>query len=451
MNRLLVACALVVRVASTAAQSQPVAAIVPVVDHHQHLLSPELAAAWSPPVPAPIELPPELQRRFGAGAPRYNDSAAIADFYTENALVSFSQGALFLGTPTNWIRGRGRVAGFLSRAFRNQYSLTPVAYGVNDSSGFIVGYFSGIPRHYDVHLSLRKDSDGAWRIAAQSITYAPRPTLQAVTAEDLIALLDTAGIRRALVLSVAYTWGSPALRGNDEYAQVRRENDWTGQQVTKYSDRLRAFCSFNPLRDYALAELDRCAKDPNLHYGLKLHFANSDVDLRNPAHVEQLRQVFRAANAHRMPVVIHLWTGDEQVGHPYGRAEAQIFLNDILPAAPDIPIQIAHLAGSGPRLDPGSKDALAMFADAVAAHNPRTRNLYFDVATNVTMQISAEDARFIAAHLRQIGLQRILYGSDLAIVGNLPPRQGWGVFRAMIPLTEAEFRTIAENVAPYMR
>ena len=122
-----------------------------------------------------------------------------------------------------------------------------------------------------------------------------------------------------------------------------------------------------------------------------------------------------------------------------------------VPVAPDVPIQIAHLSGSGPRLDAGSKEALTLFADAVSARDPRTRNLYFDVATNVTMQISAEDARFLAARIRQIGLQRILYGSDLAIVGNLPPRQGWGAFRAMLPLTDAEVRTIAGNVAPYMR
>src|SRR5207237_7625689 len=193
------------------------------------------------PGPGPTGRPPELDRRFRAGAPRYNDSAAIADFYTHDAIVAFSLGGLFSGTPTNWLRGSQQVAGFLSRAFRNQYSLTPVAYAVNDSIGFIIGYFSGIPRHFDVQLSLRKGNDGAWRIAAQSITYASRPALEPVTADDLIALLDTAGIRRALVLSVAYVWGSPVMRGSDEYAQVRRENDWTAEQVARYPGRLRAF------------------------------------------------------------------------------------------------------------------------------------------------------------------------------------------------------------------
>jgi len=40
---------------------------------------------------------------------------------------------------------------------------------------------------------------------------------------------------------------------------------------------VRAFCGFNPLKGYALGELERCAGDPNLHHGIKLHFDNSDA------------------------------------------------------------------------------------------------------------------------------------------------------------------------------
>ena len=432
------------------ASSQLPSLIVPKIDHHQHLLSPALAATLSLPVPAPVELPGELNRRFAGGAPRFNDSAATADFYTDSAVVTFALGGLFKGTPTSWLRGRHTIAGFLSRAFLNQYTLMPVAYAVNDSIGYIVGYFSGIARHYDVQLSIKKGADAIWRIAAESITYSPVP-LQALTADELIAHLDSAGIQRALVLSLAYIRGSPPLRHEkEEEAETRAENDWTSQQVAKYPNRLRAFCSFNPLREYALRELERCAKDPNLRHGLKLHFSNSRVDLRKNEDVQRLRAVFGAANARRMPIVVHLWTGDQTVGAPYGRAEAEIFLRQILPTAPDIPIQIAHLAGAG-RLDAGSREALTLFANAVAARDPRTRNLYFDVATNVTMDTSREDAEFLAANIRKIGVSRILYGSDMTRVGNLTPRQGWGAFRAMLPLTEAEFRTIANNVAPYMR
>src|SRR5688500_17916365 len=66
--------------------------------------------------------------------------------------------------------------------------------------------------------------------------------LQAITARDVVAHLDSAGIRRALVLSVAYIYGSPTRTINDEYAKVRAENDWTAARAAEYPDRLRAFC-----------------------------------------------------------------------------------------------------------------------------------------------------------------------------------------------------------------
>src|SRR5438034_9220553 len=101
---------------------------------------------------------------------------------------------------------------------------------------------------------------------------------------------------------------------DDEYGKVKAENDWTSRQVARFPDRLRAFCGVNPLKDYALEELARCAKDPQLHFGLKLHFGNSDVDLHNAQHVEQLRRVFRAANDNRMAIVVHLRSEERRVG-----------------------------------------------------------------------------------------------------------------------------------------
>ena len=42
------------------------------------------------------------------------------------------------------------------------------------------------------------------------------------------------------------------------------------------------------------------------HFGLKLHFGNSDVDLDSPQHVTRLREVFHAANAYHMAIVVHM-------------------------------------------------------------------------------------------------------------------------------------------------
>lgn len=277
----------------------------------------------------------------------------------------------------------------------------------------------------------------------------PAASVNPISAEELIALLDAAGIQRAAVLSVAYMYGSPARTVENEYHKVKAENDWTSQQVARFPERLRGFCGINPLKDYALEELGRCAKDPHLRYGLKLHFGNSAVDYHNAQHVEQVRRVFRAANRYRMTIVAHMRASISRKVS-YGREEALIFLNEILPEARDITVQIAHLAGAGGYSDPLVDQALAVFVEAIAKGDARVKLVYFDVTTVAPRETSVDEAKLIATRIRQLGVQRIVYGSDAASGGNLPPREGWAAFRKL-PLTEDEFRTIARNAPPYMR
>lgn len=276
------------------------------------------------------------------------------------------------------------------------------------------------------------------------------PGFRSLTARDLVALLDSAGIRRALVLSVAYMYGSPTRAFEDEYAKVRAENDWTGAQAAEYPDRLRAFCGFNPLKDYALQELARCAGIPSLRHGIKLHFGNSDVQLDDPAQLERLRRVFRAANQHHMAIVVHLRASISR-HRPYGAAQARVFLEQLLPLVPDVPVQVAHLAGTGPGYDdPPADSAMAVLAAAVQQGDPRTRRLWFDVASVADRDISPANAALIVRRIRQVGVERILFGSDAAVGDNLRPRESWAAFRRL-PLTEEEVGRIAQNVAPYLR
>jgi len=274
------------------------------------------------------------------------------------------------------------------------------------------------------------------------------PGLDPLTSADLIALLDKAGIRRAVVLSIAYQYSSanrPPI--DDEYARVKEENDWTSQQVARYPERLRGFCSVNPLKDYAIEEIERCSKDPQLHYGLKLHFGNSDVDLDNPVDVEKLQQVFRAANRHRMAMVVHLHASITKQ-RPYGRKQSGIFLRDVLPAAPDVPVQIAHLAGAGSYDDPSIDEALGVFVDAIGQNDPRMAHVYFDVSGVAGYGEWEKNAQLIASRIRQLGTRRVLFGSDGFGGGNLAPREAWAAFRRL-PLSEEDFRVIETNTAPW--
>jgi len=151
-----------------------------------------------------------------------------------------------------------------------------------------------------------------------------------------------------------------------------------------------------------------------------------------------------------MAIVVHLRASISK-NRPYGPAQARVFLDQLLPLAPDIPVQVAHLAGSGPGYaDPAADSVMAVLAEAVAKGDPRTRNLWFDVTSVADLKISASNAALIAKRIRQVGVARILYGSDAIVGPNLPPRDGWAAFRR-VPLTEQEFNQIAANVAPYLR
>jgi predicted TIM-barrel fold metal-dependent hydrolase len=284
--------------------------------------------------------------------------------------------------------------------------------------------------------------------AADIAMLGPASGLVPLDADQLIPLLDAAGIKRAVLLSIAYMAGSPARKVDDEVAKVRSENDWTAAQAARHPARLIAFCSFNPLKDYALAELERCAKTPGLDHGIKLHIGNSDVQLDDPAHVARLRQVFAAANAHGMAIVVHLRAN---IGRkrPYGAAQARIFLDQVMPAAPDVVVQVAHLAGSGPGYDdPPAQAAMAVLADAVENHDPHANNLWFDVASIVDRDIKPETAALVVKFIRQVGVGRVLYGTDSAQGPNLRPRESWAAFQKL-PLSPAEFAHIAANVPPY--
>jgi predicted TIM-barrel fold metal-dependent hydrolase len=169
-----------------------------------------------------------------------------------------------------------------------------------------------------------------------------------------------------------------------------------------YPDRLRGFCGVDPLKDYAIAEIARCAQDPHLRSGLKMHFGNSDVDLDNPKHVAKLQEVFKAASSHHMVITVHMHSSITR-HRPYGAKQAKRFLDEVLPSTGDTYVQIAHFTGSGGYDDLGTDEAL---------RDPRMKLVYFDI-TNVAGLGNWETKKdLIVKRIREVGVKRVLFGSD---------------------------------------
>jgi predicted TIM-barrel fold metal-dependent hydrolase len=307
-----------------------------------------------------------------------------------------------------------------------------------------------VPRA-DHHAHLTSFDDWVYAVAVFA-RVGRRPPLEAgQTAIDLIASLDSAHVLKATVLSTAYFFGAPDMVLNsarDEYTVVRGENNWVAAQVAQFPNRLIGFCAVNPLREYASREIARC-NSVGLR-GLKLHFANSRIDLTKPDQVQRVRDVFAAANAVRFPIVAHIRTGVQ-----YGASDARIFIEKILPAAPDVTVQLAHLAGWG-SYDEANDEALGAFIDAMTSGEIDRSHLYFDLAAVfsvvsggvVTGPMTSSWTPVIARRMREIGLDHVLFatdwaaGSQSALAAFLLNESG---------LTRKEVRRVFDNLAPYLK
>jgi predicted TIM-barrel fold metal-dependent hydrolase len=278
-----------------------------------------------------------------------------------------------------------------------------------------------------------------------SPAFAPIVRLPERNGQALLRELDAAGIQRAIVLSVGYSFADERKALPDPDALTRAENDWTSAEVAKSGGRLIGFCGANPMRAEALREIERCLALPGM-VGIKQHLGNGGVTLRDTAHLRRMQELFALAQRRRAPVLVHMRA---RGGANYGGEDARLFLSRVVSQAPDVEIVVAHLGYSGPGY-PDQDDVMAAFGEAAERNDPGMRNLYFDVATNVTAETTPAGAALVAKRIRQVGVERVLYGSDLSPPGG-SIRCGWEIFREKVPLTATELRRIAENRTRFAR
>jgi predicted TIM-barrel fold metal-dependent hydrolase len=135
---------------------------------------------------------------------------------------------------------------------------------------------------------------------------------------------------------------------------------------------------------------------------------------------------------------------------PYGAAQARVFIDQLLAAAPGVPVQIAHFTGGANPDDTPADEALGAFIEAIRRKDPRMKNVYFDLALVFDAKTTPGRREWLAQRIREIGVQRILYGTDGGDPTDPPPKAQLQVLHTL-PLTQAEFRAIDRNVAPYLR
>lgn len=283
----------------------------------------------------------------------------------------------------------------------------------------------------------------------------PPAAAEAATATDLLAALATAGIERAVVISIAYRLGAPGLELEDEALRVRAENDYVATETSRASRRLAAVCSVNPLKAYVLDEIRQCAADTRIA-GMKFHFTNSGIDLRDAGHVATLQAAFRLLDRLGLPLVVHMRTLRED----YGADDARVFIDELLSIAPDLPVQVAHMAGWG-GYDAATDAALGEFSAAFEAGRLTGKRVSFDLAAvvfdpdvagdNEELAASVRSAnRNLAARIRAVGTERVLFATDWPTwPPTADPRLKLGqnirLLHKALPLDDAEWAVIHAN------
>ena len=278
-----------------------------------------------------------------------------------------------------------------------------------------------------------------------SATFAPIVGYPERDGAALIAQMDAAGIERAVVLSVGYSLADERKGLPEPDVRTREENDWTAAQVAAGGGRLIGFCSANPQRDAALAELERCLALPGMA-GIKLHLGNSGISLRDAEHYARIAAIFDLAQRRGAALSVHMRA---RGGLNYGAEDARLFLQ-LLARAPDVDVIAAHLGGAGPGYPDQADEVIAVFVEAVAAGDPRVARLFVDLATVFTAESTPGDATLIARRIRELGPQRVLYGSDLVPPG-VDLATGWRLIADGLGLTPEEVRTIAERRLGFVR
>ncbi len=262
-----------------------------------------------------------------------------------------------------------------------------------------------------------------------------------LTADDLLRAMDAAGIERARVMSTAYLAESPFMTSPapDHVEIMRAANDFTVALARAHPNRLDAYIGVNPITSTALPEIERWRGNRHVA-GLKLHLANARFDYHRPDQVTMLAAVFRAAASAHLRIMIHM--RNRAAG--YGVEEARIFLRDVLPAARGTSVQIAHAAGWG-GIDRSTIEALGVFADACERDRALCANLRFDLAAIKPDTVSNDDKAAFVALMRRIGLRHFLPASDWPFARDLG---AYYTALETLPLTRAEWRQIARNIAP---
>jgi len=208
-----------------------------------------------------------------------------------------------------------------------------------------------------------------------------QPEAKIVTAEELIASMDEAGIDLSVVLNAG--WVSHEL--------CVKTNDYILDSISRYPTRLVGFCAIQP----RAGDVERCAKAGAKGIG-ELRFDVQGFDLTDKV---TMGPIIDAALKHDLIFLTH---SSEPVGHDYpgkGSITPDI-LYSVIMAFPRLKLVCAHWGGGVP--------FYALMPEVAEALD----NVFFDTAATVFLY----KPEIFEQVSRIIGSDKILFGTDYPLM-----------------------------------
>lgn len=273
--------------------------------------------------------------------------------------------------------------------------------------------------------------------------------LERFSGDEIVAYLDGIGANGAYALSSAYLWAGRRPGDTEsefaakprELENVTAENDYVAEQAARHPGRIFPFLSINPLKPYALDELDRCAVGLHMR-GLKLHFWNSAVNLRDARHAERIREVFGRAASHDLAIMLHFYNGGIE---DFGSRDATILAADVLADFPDLRICFAHFLGAGNYADVVGDIVDAMMRVTSDDSSISRDRWFLDLSAIFSREPRGRFAGVTDAQLTRLGTQMREWGLDNILWGSDNREDYLGVTRDMWPLGADELRRVLAN------
>jgi predicted TIM-barrel fold metal-dependent hydrolase len=149
----------------------------------------------------------------------------------------------------------------------------------------------------------------------------------------------------------------------------------------------------------------------------------------------------------QFPILVYLRNCGQQT---YGVGVARNFIEQVLPSAPNVVIQLAHMADGCPGgYDSMTDELIQAFVQAFASGRLDRKNICFDLSGVAAAPFGVpEKMTQLVNRIHEIGLNQILFATDWPA----PISVGYQKqLRQNLGLELSELQDIFDNVAPYLK